>query len=322
MKVAVNEKAALYMYKDDGPFKGLLKHWQLLLMLVPTLLYFLIFRYGPIFGIVISFQEFTPKVGNSFIESIMQSPWVGLDHFKAFFTSLNGMQIIRNTIVISFLKIIFGFPAPIILALLINEIRNRHFKKYFQTISYLPYFISWVILAGIIRIVFSPDTGLIVDLFKALNMETVNVLADESLFVVLLIMSDIWQAAGWGSVIYLAAISGIDDQLYEAAIIDGANKLKQLIHITLPCLAPTIVVMLILRTGTILNAGFDQIFNLYNPAVYSVGDILDTYIYRTGLESSRYSYTTAIGLFQSAIGFLMVLLTNSLAKRLGEEGIW
>jgi putative aldouronate transport system permease protein len=297
------------------------KYRTLMLMLLPTLIYFIVFRYGPIFGIVIGFQDFTPQAGRSFIGSILDSKFVGFKHFKDFFTSLTGMQVLKNTIIISFYKIVFGFPAPIILALLLNEMRNAGFKRIFQTISYLPHFISWVILAGILRIVFSPDYGLIVPVFNALNIPVINFLGDSRYFRGLLVGTDIWQSIGWGSIIYLAAITNVDADLYEAARIDGAGRFKQLIHITLPAISATIVVMLILRTGSILNAGFDQAFNLYNPAVYEVGDIIDTHVFRAGIERMRFSYTTAVGIFQSFVGFIMVMATNFIAKKLGQEGI-
>lgn len=318
---AVVDKKKEYELKRKGLLYDIVKHRTILLMLLPTLLYFLIFRYGPILGLIIAFQDFTPQAGRGFYESILASPWVGFKYFEEFFTSMNGLIILRNTILISFYKIVFGFPAPIILALMLNEVRNMRYKKVLQTVTYLPHFISWVILAGIIRILFSPDYGLIVPIFEKLNIETINFLGDARYFRGLLVFSDIWQSMGWGTVVYLATLSGLDLQLYEAARIDGANRFKQLIHITIPGMAPTITIMLIMRTGTILNAGFDQVFNLYNPAVYSVADIIDTHIYYAGLTQMRFSYTTAVGFFQSLVGVMMVLGTNFFAKRLGQEGI-
>ncbi len=294
----------------------------LLLMALPMVAYYVIFRCLPIFGLVISFQNFVPKAGQSVIESIMKSPFVGLKHFRDFFNSLYGKQILTNTLLISVYKILWGFPAPIILALLLNEMKAERLKKVVQSISYLPHFISWVILAGILRFILSPDYGIVVPLFRAMNMAPINFLGDPSYFRVTLVFSDIWQSIGWGSIVYLAAITGLDAQLYEAAAIDGAGKFKQLLHITIPGIMPTVVVMFILRTGSILNAGFDQVFNLYNPAVYSVGDIIDTYVYRVGLEQFQFSYTSAVGFFKSLIGFGMVMLTNYIAHLLGEEGIW
>lgn len=291
-------------------------------MTIPMIVYYIVFRYMPIFGLVISFQDFRPLAGQSVIRSIFNSEYLGLKHFIDFFGSLYGMQILLNTFLISLYKIVFGFPAPIILALMLNEVKKERFKKFVQSISYLPHFISWVILAGIVRFIFSPDYGIIVPLFRALGKPVINFLGDNAYFRSLLVMTDIWQSVGWGSIVYLAAITGLDAQLYEAASIDGAGKLQQLFHITLPGIASTVVVMFILRVGNILNAGFDQVFNLYNPAVYEVGDIIDTYVYRVGLEQFEFSYTSAVGFFKSVFGFAMVMMTNHLAHLLGEEGIW
>jgi len=308
------------------PKKGLwYEIWRykiLMLMLLPTIIYFIVFRYGPIVGIVIAFQDYTPSAGQGFIRSIINSPFVGIKQFHKFFTSMNGLQVVINTVLISVYKIIFGFPAPIVLALLLNEVRQQHFKKVIQTISYLPHFISWVILAGILRIIFSPDTGVIVPIYKLLQIEPINFLGDPKYFRILLVVSDIWASVGWGSIIYLAALSNIDIQLYEAATIDGANRFQQLWHITLPSISSVIVIMFILRVGNILDAGFDQVFNLLNPAVVSVGEIIDTYVYSRGLLNMDFSYSTAVGVFKSLIGFGMVLGVNYIAKKLGQEGIW
>jgi putative aldouronate transport system permease protein len=320
------QETATLINKKQGKvhryFSNVWRYRQLMLMLLPTLAYFIVFRYGPITGIVIAFQDFIPRVGRGFFQSILESEWVGFDNFTRFIHSMNGVQIVINTILISLYKIIFGFPAPIILAILLNEIRNDKFKKVTQTICYLPHFISWVILAGIIRIMISPDYGILIPVFKALNMDVINFLGEPALFRSLLVTTDIYQSIGWGSIIYLAAISGIDHELYEAAAIDGAGKMKKLLYITLPSISSTIVVMFILRIGKILSAGFDQVFNLYNPAVYQVADIIDTYIYRVGLVQAQFSYTAAIGFFQALIGFSLVLTTNFIAKRTGQEGIW
>ncbi|AEE97884.1 ABC transporter permease [Mahella australiensis] len=316
------QEHSLTQRRNKGILYEIWHYRSLMLMLLPTLLYFVIFRYGSIFGIVIAFQDYRPIAGQGFIASIIQSPWVGFKHFSDFFSSMNGVQIIINTVLISIYKIIFGFPAPIILALLLNEVKHQRFKKTVQTISYLPHFISWVILAGILRIIFNPDTGVILPLFEAMGKEPINLLGDPKYFRMMLVVTDIWVEVGWGSIIYLAALSGIDAELYEAAIIDGAGKLQQLLHITLPGIASTIVIMFILRVGNILDAGFDQVFNLINPAVASVGEIIDTYVYEQGLLRMNFSYSTAIGLFKSFIGLLLVVTANFIAKRLGQEGIW
>jgi putative aldouronate transport system permease protein len=299
----------------------MVKHRVLLLMVLPAFLYFLIFRYGPIAGVSIAFLDFRAKVGQSFFQSLLSSRWMGLENFREFLASRTGLQILGNTLLISLYKIVFGFPAPIVLALLLNEVRASSFKRVVQTITYLPHFVSWVILAGILRMLLSPDFGLIVPVFRFLGVEVINVIGDSRYFRGLLVVSDIWQGVGWGSVIYLAALSGLDPQLYEAATIDGAGRWRQLVAITLPGIASTIVVMLILRTGAILDAGFDQVFNLQNAAVLSVSDILDTHTYSAGIQHARFSYTTAVGMFKSVFGFLMVVATNFVAKRFGQQGI-
>ncbi|MDL2318146.1 ABC transporter permease subunit [Eubacteriales bacterium OttesenSCG-928-A19] len=302
-------------------WRQVVKHSNLLLMLLPAFLTFLIFRYGAMLGISVAFVDYKARVGQSFFQSILSSPFVGFKHFEAFFTSMNGLQVLRNTVLISLYKILFGFPAPILLAILLNEIRNNRFKRVVQTITYLPHFISWVVLGGILRMLLSPDFGVLVPVFRALNVPVINFLGDSAYFRSLLVVSDIWVDVGWGSIIYLAALTAIDPQLYEAAVIDGASRFQRIWHITLPCLFPTIAVMLILRTGTFMDAGFDQVFNLYNNSVRSVSEILDTYVYQKGIIDSKFSFSTAVGLFKSVIGFGMVLITNQLAKAMGQEGI-
>ncbi len=297
------------------------KHRNLLLMMLPALLTFLIFRYGSIMGIAIAFVDLKAKIGQSFFESILSSPFVGFKHFEAFFTSMTGLQVLRNTILISLYKILFGFPTPILLAILLNELRSNPFKRVVQTITYLPHFISWVVLAGLLRMMLSPDFGVLVPAFRALHIPVINFIGDSQYFRGLLVVSDIWVDVGWGSIIYLAALTGIDPELYEAAVIDGAGRFQRIWSITLPCLFPTIAVMLILRTGTLMDAGFDQVFNLYNNSVRSIAEILDTYVYQKGIIDSKFGFSTAIGLFKSVIGLGMVLLTNYLAKWMGQEGI-
>ena len=287
----------------------------LYLLLLPGMVFLLIFRYIPIFGNVIAFMEFNPY-------DMARSTWVGFDQFIALFQKPAFWKVFRNTLYISLLKLVWGFPIPIALALMMNEMRCLPFKKTAQTLLYLPHFISWVVLAGLIMNLLDPSTGLVTAFLKAITGRELQVLTDKKLFVPMLIVTDVYKSMGWGTIIYFAALSGVDPQLYEAAEIDGARKWKQLMHITLPSITPTIVIMLILSCNNIVNAGFDQIFMLYTPLVYDVADILDTYVYRIGIQNANYSFSTAAGMFKSVIALVMILIVNTVAKRTGNEGIW
>lgn len=291
-------------------------------MLLPAALFFLVFKYGPMFGLVIAFREFQPRYGMGFLESILASERVGFGNFIQFFQSREGPRIVWNSVLISTAKIVIGFPMPIILALLLNEVRHRTFKRVIQTVSYLPHFISWVVLAGIFRLLLSPDYGVLIPVFRWLDMEPINFLGQAQYFRSMLVITSVWQRVGWGSIIYLAAISGIDPQLYEAAYMDGASRWQQTWHVTLPGLASTIVILLIISTGTIMDAGFDQVFNLLNPAVLSVGQIIDTYVYQVGLRGQNFSFATAVGMFQAMVGLVLVIITNFTAKKLGQASVW
>lgn len=295
--------------------KDVVRDKWLYLLLLPGIVFLIIFRYIPIFGNVIAFMDYNPYDAS-------QNVWVGLKHFQDLLTRPQFLQVFGNTLYISILKMVCGFPVPIILALMMNEMKNLKFKKVAQTLLYLPYFISWVVLAGLIMNMLDPDTGLVTSIINSISGEQVQVLTDTRYFVPMLIVTDIYKGAGWGTIIYFAALSGIDPQLYEAAEIDGARKWKQLLHITLPSITPTIVVMLILSCNNIVNAGFDQIFMLYSALVFSVADIIDTYVYRIGIQNADYSFSTAAGLFKSVIALVMILIVNTVAKKTGNEGIW
>lgn len=295
--------------------KDVVRDKWLYLLLLPGMIFLIIFRYIPIFGNVIAFMDYNPY-------DTAASTWVGFDHFVDLLTRPQFLQVFGNTLYISILKMVCGFPIPIILALMMNEMKNMKFKKVSQTLLYLPNFISWVVLSGLIMNMLDPDTGLVTSIINSISGEKIQVLTDTRYFVPMLIVTDIYKGAGWGTIIYFAALSGIDPQLYEAAEIDGARKWKQLLHITLPSITPTIVVMLILSCNNIVNAGFDQIFMLYSALVYSVADIIDTYVYRIGIKNADYSFSTAAGLFKSVIAFVMILIVNTVAKKTGNEGIW
>ncbi len=295
------------------------QYWRnryLVLLLLPALLYFLIFCYGPMYGVQIAFKNFIFRLG------ILGSPWVGLENFRLLFSIRSFGEVFRNTIVISIYKLITGFPAPIIFAILLNEIRQVKYKKTVQTISYLPHFVSWVVLGGLFIQFLSPSTGPVNVLLKAMGIEPIYFLADTKWFRSVLVVTSMWKGFGWGSIVYLASITSISPQLYEAAEIDGASRLRKIFSITLPELTPVITIMLIFSVGGIVGDDFDQIFNLYNASVYSVGDVLGTYIYRVGLIDMKYSFSTAVGLFRNVISFALVLLANIAAKRFNEYGIW
>ncbi|MBJ9992308.1 sugar ABC transporter permease [Paenibacillus sp. S28] len=289
----------------------MLRHKYYYVLLFPGILYFLVFNYIPMGGVLIAFQDYKLAKG------ITGSAWAGLKWFDMLFSSPDFWTALRNTLLISFYKLVFNFPAPIILALMINEVANTKFKRTIQTIIYFPHFVSWVVLGGILFTVLSPSTGIL----SALGVTT-SPLMDPRSFRSLLVISEIWKNIGWGTIIYLAAISGINPDLYDAAKVDGASRYRLIRHITVPSISGTIVILLILRTGHILSAGFDQVFVLYHPLVYEVADILDTYVYRVGLTSGRFSLATAAGLFQSVVGLVLLLFTNAAAKKIGGRGIW
>ncbi len=287
----------------------------LYLLLVPGIAYFVIFRYLPIGGLAIAFKDYNIFAG------IRQSPWVGLDNFRDVFASPDFLKILRNTLLISFYKIVLGFPVPIVLALLLNEVRSRSFKRITQTVLYIPHFLSWVVLGGIILAICSPNYGIIGRLVKVLDSDVVNLLGSRRHFRFILVVSEIWKESGWGMIIYLAALSQVDPNLYEAAIVDGATKWQRTWRITLPAISGVIIVLLIIRIGWIMNAGFEQVMVLLNPLVREVGDIFDTYVYRVGLRLGEYSFTTAVGFFKSVVALALLLMADRAAKLIGEEGL-
>lgn len=292
-----------------------LGNYELYLMIIPVLAFYIIFLYMPMYGVLMAFQDYKPMLG------VAGSPWVGLKHFTSFFSSVNFGRLMKNTLMISLSSLIFGFPAPIILALMINELRSRWFARVVQTITYIPHFISMVVVCALISD-FTSDTGVVNYLFQFLGYDGRSMLSKPGLFVPIYVVSGIWQEIGWGSIIYLAALSAVDKQLYEAAEIDGAGKWLQLLNITLPSILPTIVILFIMRMGTLLNVGYEKVMLLYNPGIYDTADIISTYVYRLGFESSNYSASTAIGLFNSVINIILIVATNQLSKRVGETSLF
>ena len=289
------------------------KHRALLLMFLPGFAFIAIFNYGPIYGIQIAFKKYIISQG------IWGSAWVGLKHFQDFFTTAITLRVLRNTILISLYKFVVGFPAPIVLALMINEIGQQAYKRVCQTISYLPHFISWVIIAGMLTKMLSPSTGVVNAVIKLFGGKSIYFLTSPQWFPTILVISNIWKEVGWSSVVYLAALTGVDPQLYEAAIIDGARRVQRVWHISLPSIMSVVTIILILSMGGIMNAGFDQIFNMYNPSVYAVSDIIDTFVYRVGLTQMQYSFATAVGLFKSVVGLILMLTVNAISSRFGRS---
>ena len=281
---------------------------SLIIMLLPALVLVIIYRYGSMFGVVMAFQKFSPARG------FFRSPWVGLANFRNLFTMPNIGQIIYNTVFISFFKMILGIIVPVTFALLLNEIVSLRLRRIYQTLVYLPHFLSWVILAGIFADLLSKD-GIINTSLAGLGLQTVGFLSDQKIFPWTMIISDVWKGFGFGSIIYLAALTGIDQNLYEAASIDGANRWQQTLHVTLPGITSTVVLMTVLSMANILNGGFDQIYNLYRPVVYETGDILDTFVYRLGIDNAQFSLSTAAGLFKSAISCILIVTSYRLADK-------
>lgn len=310
----------LNIHKSQQPFRKRLaedfrRNKELYLLLIPILAFYIIFHYGPIYGASIAFLDFVPSKG------IFESPWVGFKHFQHFFQGFYFWRLIGNTLNISIMSLAFGFCAPILLALLINELKSRAFARVVQTVTYMPHFISMVVICGMIM-QFTRDDGIVTILLSYIGLPRENMLNNPNLFVPIYVGSGIWQEAGWGSIIYLAALAGIDMQLYEAARIDGAGRWKQTIHVTLPCLVPTIIILFILRLGNMLNVGFEKVFLLYNPLTYETADVISTYVYQKGILEFNWSFSAAVGLFNSVINFTLVVLANQISRRASETSLW
>ena len=317
---AAPDHAADVVRTPRRSFLTILRKYRLYYVLaLPGLLYFLIFHYLPIYGLVIAFKDISPF--NS-VADVITKPFVGFKWFKQLFESLYFWQIMRNTLWISFLKLVWVFPAPIVLALLINEVPFMRLKRTIQTVSYIPHFFSMVVVAGIVMSLLTTEGGLLNQIIALFGGEPTIFLGDPHKFRGILVLTTLWQEVGWGTILYLAAISNLDPQLYEAAVIDGAGKWRQPWYITLPGITFVIVILLIFRVGGLLNAGFEQILLLYSPPVYEVADILDTYVYRSGIISLKYSFATAVGLFKAILAAVLLLGSNVIAKRLGHTGIW
>jgi len=293
-----------------------LRNRWLYAMMLPGILFFIIFKYGPMWGLLVAFKDYNPFLG------VAGSPWAGMKHFARFLSSPECGRLFRNTLLLACYNLIFYFPLPILLALMLNEVKNRRFKRVVQSFIYIPHFISWVVVVGICYIFLNSQEGLLNPLLSAIGVAKHNLLTSRAAFRPMIIAQIMWKEAGWGTIIFLAALSGVDIELYEAAYIDGASRGQRLWYITLPSISSTICVMLILRLGRFMDTGFDQIFNMINSLNREVGEVFDTYIYEMGLRQGLLSYSTAVGMFKSVIGLTLVYLSDKIAKRLGEEGVY
>ena len=317
MNVMKKKKEQKLVPQHKRSFWGNLCYYkEYYLMLIPGILFFLVFCYGPMYGLVIAFQDYYPLKG------VTGSKMVGLKHFRALFTDPFFLSVLKNTIVISFYKLLVCFPAPILLCLALNEISNYRFKKIAQSVSYLPHFVSWVVVSGIIIEFLSPSRGPINILLQNLGMEPIFFVAEPKYFRGVLVLSDLWKSVGWGSIVYLAAVTSVDPTLYEAAEMDGAGRIKKIIHVTIPALAPIITVMFIMESGKILNDSFEQVYNFLTPSTYAVGDVISTFVYRMGIQKMQYSFTTAVDLFKNIISFMLVVMKNYIARKTNDYALW
>lgn len=297
--------------------KDLRKNGTLYLLLLPAILLVLIFSYFPMYGVIIAFQNFKPALGFS------GSPWVGLDNFTRFFNSYKFVDVLTNTLKISITSLLCGYPMPIILALLMNQIRNRRYKQILQTVTYMPHFVSNVVVAGMILVFMNVNTGIYGNLMRLFGVsDPVNLLGVPSAFVPIYVISGIWQNAGWDSIIYLAALSSVDPSLYEAATVDGANGWKKIWYIDIPCLAPTMIILLILNTGSVMGVGFEKVFLLQNSLNLAASEVISTYVYKLGLLNQQYSLSAAVDLFNTVINFILLLTVNAISKRVSETSLW
>lgn len=310
--LAVSQSKPGLIHKIKKDYK---RHKYLVFMAIPVFLWYLIFCYLPMFGISIAFMDYNISQG------IFNSSFVGMKYFKEFLTGFYAWRVIRNTLVISVMNLIFSFPMPILLALLLNEVRHNAFKRTIQTISYLPYFISAVVVCGMM-VSFTAKDGLFNNIIAMLGGERTSFLLDPKYFRRLYVGMGVWQNAGWGAIIYLAALAGIDQELYEAATIDGANRFQQFLHVTLPGVTPTIIIMLILRMGQMMSEGAEKIILLYNPGTYETADTIASFVYRRGIVEANYSYGTAVGLFNSVINLILLTMTNYISRRLSDTSLW
>lgn len=296
--------------------RSLIKYWDLYLLILPVLIWLVIFKYGPMYGTIIAFEDYSPSKG------VLGSRWVGFKHFQRFFNAYNFRDILLNTVKLSVFQLLCAFPMPIILALVLNEIGNQRYKKLVQTVTYAPFFLSTVVMVGLIDAFLYPDTGLLNVLLVKLGGSSVNFMAKETYFRPIFIISHIWKATGWGSIIYMSALSSIDPQLYEAARIDGASRFQSLLHVTIPAILPTAIIMLIRDCGNIMDVGFEKAYLMQNDLNMGASEVISTYVYKVGMVNSQYSYSTAVNLFNSVINLIMLLVVNRISRTVSETSLW
>ncbi|MNI16109.1 putative multiple-sugar transport system permease YteP [compost metagenome] len=314
--IALTGKSGVPKMNKNGIWKTLVRYRLLYLMLVPGVVYYIVYHYFPMVGLLIAFKQYNLMLG------VWGSEWVGLDNFRTIFASPDFPLLMKNTIILSFYRIVFNMLPDVLLALILNEVRAQWFKKIVQTITYGPYFLSWIIVYGLVFSFFAPGAGLFTTLFRDLGWGNIDVLTNSEFFRTMLITTDLWKSTGFGAIIYLAALASINHELYEAAVVDGAGRWRMLWHITLPGIRQVFILLLILRIGHIMDAGFEQVYIFLNARVYDVGDILDTWIFRRGIEQMDFSVPAAMGVFKSVIGLVLVLGANKLAKKIDGSGIW
>ena len=311
-----NSKCRPRTKKNDGILGDIKKNYELYLFVIPAVLVMLVFHYFPIYGVQIAFKNFSPGLG------ILKSPWCGFDNFKEFFNSYQFTDILWNTISLSMYELFVGFPFPILLALMLNLLRQQRYKKVIQMVTYAPHFISTVVMVSMITLFLDPQVGIINKIIAALGAEPISFMSSTKWYKTVYVFSGIWQGCGWSSIIYFASLSSVSPDLHEAAIVDGASRLDRIWHVDIPCILPTIVIMLILRSGQILNIGFEKSYLMQNSLNLPVSNVISTYVYQTGLRQSRYDYSTAVGLFNSVVNIILLLTVNKISKAVGEPSLW
>ncbi|MDY3368041.1 ABC transporter permease [Zhenhengia yiwuensis] len=306
----------IILHQKESVLKRVLKTWQLYIFVIPAVIYFIIFCYGPMYGIQLAFKDYNPVSG------IMGSEWIGFDNFVRFFKSYQFKQLLENTLILSLYQLIAGFPIPIILAILLNQLRGSKFKKLVQTVTYAPHFISIVVLVGMLNIFLSPRGGVINQIVQFFGQEPILFLGKEEYFRHIYVFSGVWQNMGWNAIIYLAALSGVSSELHEAAIMDGASKIKRILHVDFPAILPTVMIILVMNFGSIMGLGFEKAYLMQNSQNISSSEIIATYVYKMGLLNAQYGFSTAVGLFNAVINCTLLIIVNKVSKKISDIGLW